>query len=95
MPEFQLSPQRKYIIEHFVKQLPALRKKAGLKQYELAALIGKSRQKISDAERGCAAIGWDTFLAILFVLQANGIEDEIKNDTALSRMLEKELYPNK
>lgn len=95
MPEFQLSPQRRYIIEHFVKDLPALRKKAGLKQYELAALVGKSRQKISEVERGNATIGWDTFLAILFVLQANGLENEIKHDSALSRMLEKELYPNK
>lgn len=95
MPEFQLSPQRRYIIEQFIKELPALRKKAGLKQYELAALVGKSRQKISDAERGIASIGWDTFLAILFVLQANGLEDEIKNDSALSRMLSNELYPKK
>lgn len=95
MPEFKLSPQRQYIIEHFIKELPALRKKAGLKQYELADLVGKSRQKISDTERGLTSIGWDTFLAILFVLQEHGLEAEIKNDSSLHRILEKELHPNK
>ena len=95
MPEFQLSPQRQYIIEHFTKQLPALRKKAGLKQYELASLVGKSRQKLSDIERGVAPLGWDTFLAILFVLRENGLEKEIEGDSALRRILDKELHPNK
>ena len=94
MPEFKLSPQRQYIIDRFVKELPSLRKKAGLKQYELADLVGKSRQKISDVERGIASIGWDTFLAILFVLQAYGLEDDIRHDSSLARMLEKELHPN-
>ncbi|MBE6673304.1 MAG: helix-turn-helix domain-containing protein [Ruminococcaceae bacterium] len=95
MPEFQLSPQRQYIIEHFIKELPTLRKKAGLKQYELASLVGKSRQKLSDIERGTAPMGWDTFLAILFIFQSYGLEAEIRNDSALTRVLEKELHPNK
>ena len=94
MPEFQLSPQRRYIIEHFVPQLPLLRKKAGLKQYELASLVGKSRQTLSDIERGIAPMGWDTFLAILFVLQTYGLENEIQNDSSLHRVLQKELHPN-
>ncbi|MBE6638964.1 MAG: helix-turn-helix transcriptional regulator [Ruminococcaceae bacterium] len=93
MPEFQLSPQRRYIIEHFIKQLPLLRKKAGLRQYELADCIGKSRQKLSDIERGIAPMGWDTFLAILFVLESYGLIDEIRNDSTLARVLEKELHP--
>ena len=91
MPEFQLSPQRQYIIDHFIKELPSLRKKAGLHQYQLAKCIGKSRQKLSDIERGIAPMGWDTFLAILFVLPAYGLHDELLVDSALSRVLEKEL----
>ena len=91
MPEFNLSPQRTYILEHFVPQLPSLRKKAGLKQYELAAYIGKSRQKLSDIERGIAPMGWDTFLAILFVLERHGLGEEISGDSTLSRLLTKEL----
>lgn len=95
MPEFNLSPQRAYIIERFTKELPALRKKAGLKQYELADCIGKSRQKLSDIEHGRAPMGWDTFLAILFVLERHGLSDEIAGDSTLSRLLEKELKLDK
>ena len=91
MPEFQLSPQRQHILQQFAQQLPALRRKAGLHQYELARCIGKSRQKLSDIERGVAPMGWDTFLAILFVLDYYGLSAEIRNDSPLSRMLEKEL----
>ncbi len=90
MPEFSLSPQRAYIMDRFITELPALRKKAGLKQYELADAIGKSRQKLSDIEHGRAPMGWDTFLAILFVLQRHGLTEEISGDSTLSRLLEKE-----
>lgn len=90
MPEFTLSPQRAYIMDRFIKELPVLRKKAGLKQYELADAIGKSRQKISDIEHGRAPMGWDTFLAILFVLERHGLKDEISGDSTLARLLEKE-----
>ena len=90
MPEFNLSPQRAYIMDRFIKDLPALRKKAGLKQYEFAERIGKSRQKLSDIEHGRAPMGWDTFLAILFVLEHHGLRDEITGDSTLSRLLEKE-----
>ena len=90
MPEFSLSPQRSHIMDRFTKELPALRKKAGLKQYELADAIGKSRQKISDIEHGRAPMGWDTFLAILFVLERHGLTEEISGDSTLARLLEKE-----
>ena len=94
MPEFHISPQRSYILEQFVNDLPAYRKKAKLRQHELAALVGISRQKMSDIERKTAPIGWDTFLAILFVLSRYGLEQEICGDTPLKRALDKELHPN-
>ena len=93
MPEFQISPQRQYIIDSFVSKLPDLRRRAGLKQYELANCIGKSRQKLSDIERGVAPLGWDTFLAILFVLRAGGLAEELGQDSTLGRLLQKELKP--
>ncbi len=95
MPEFSISPQRAHIIDRFTTQLPTLRKKAGLKQYELADAIGKSRQKLSDIEHGRAPMGWDTFLAILFVLEHRGLREEIEGDSTLSRLLEKELEMEK
>ena len=95
MPEFQISPQRQYVIDQFVARLPELRRKAGLKQYELAECIGKSRQKLSDIERGVAPMGWDTFLAIVFVLLENGLQEDLGKDSSLGRLLEKELKPNR
>lgn len=91
MPEFNLSPQRAHIIDRFTRELPALRQEAGLKQYELAECIGKSRQKLSDIEHGRAPMGWDTFLAILFVLERNGLRQAIEGDSPLSRLLDREL----
>ena len=39
----------------------------------LGDAVGKSRQKISEMERGSAPLGWDTYLAILMVLGAHGV----------------------
>ena len=55
-----------------VKELPAYRKKMHMSQAELGDAVGKSRQKISELERGVAPLGWDTYLAILLVFCARG-----------------------
>ena len=39
MPEFQISPQRQYIIDSFVSKLPDLRRRAGLTA-DMVALPG-------------------------------------------------------
>ena len=49
-----------------------IRKKLRMSQAELGEAVGKSRQKISELERGVAPLGWDTYLAILLVLSARG-----------------------
>ena len=54
-------------------KVPAYRKKMHMSQAELGDAVGKSRQKISEMERGAAPLGWDTYLAILMVLGARGV----------------------
>ncbi len=73
MPQFVQTERQKELIESLVKDLPAYRKKMHMSQAELGDAIGKSRQKISEIERGTAPVGWDTYLAILMVLGAHGV----------------------
>ena len=73
MPQFVQSEQQKELINSLVQELPAYRKKMRMSQAELGDAVGKSRQKISEMERGAAPLGWDTYLAILMVLGAHGV----------------------
>lgn len=73
MPQFVQSEQQKELIRTLVQELPAYRKKMHMSQAELGEAVGKSRQKISEMERGAAPLGWDTYLAILMVLGARGV----------------------
>lgn len=72
MPQFVQTKQQKELIDSLVKDLPAIRKRLHLSQADLGDAVGKSRQKISEMERGAAPLGWDTYLAILLVLSARG-----------------------
>ncbi len=74
-----MSVERKRLINNLVTRLPIVRKKIHMSQEELGAKIGKSRQKVSDIERGTAPMGWDTYLAVCIVLEMHGafkIEEE-------------------
>ena len=73
MPQFVQTNQQKELINSLVQELPAYRKKMRMSQAELGDAVGKSRQKISEMERGAAPLGWDTYLAILMVLGAHGV----------------------
>ena len=73
MPQFVQTEQQKELIRTLVQELPAHRKKMHMSQAELGDAVGKSRQKISEMERGAAPLGWDTYLAILMVLGARGV----------------------
>ena len=73
MPEFKISSDRQKLIMELVDKLPIYRKKLHLSQTDLAAKIGKSRQTLSDIERGVAPMGWDTYLAIITVFDCNGL----------------------
>lgn len=48
-------------------QLSKLRNLYGVSQAHLGTLIGKSRQQISEIERGNAPLSWDTCLAIVML----------------------------
>lgn len=73
MPQFVQTEQQKELIASLIQDLPSYRKKIHMSQAELGDAIGKSRQKISEMERGTAPLGWDTYLAILLVLSAHGV----------------------
>ncbi len=73
MPQFVQTEQQQELIRELIQDLPAYRKKLRMSQAELGDAIGKSRQKISELERGAAPLGWDTYLAILMVLGARGV----------------------
>ena len=75
MPEFIISTERQQLIGNLVERLPAIRKKAHLSQDDLASMVGKSRQKISDIERRSAPMGWDTYLAVCTMLEIAGAFD--------------------
>jgi transcriptional regulator with XRE-family HTH domain len=73
MPQFVQTEQQQELIRELIQDLPAYRKKLRMSQADLGDAIGKSRQKISELERGAAPLGWDTYLAILMVLGARGV----------------------
>ena len=54
MPQFVQSEQQRELISSLVQELPAYRKKMRMSQAELGDAVGKSRQKISEMERGSA-----------------------------------------
>lgn len=80
MPEFLISPERAQQIKLLTERLPTLRKKVRISQDKLGHMVGKSRQKISDIERGTAPLGWDTYIAICIALEYAGVFDEEKDN---------------
>lgn len=54
-------------IDTLTKELPVLRKMTGLKQKDLADILGVSRQTITNIESGTGKMKWSMFLAIMFV----------------------------
>lgn len=49
------------------KELPVLRKLAGLTQLDLAEVLDVSRQTITNIESGATKMRWFLFLAIMFI----------------------------
>jgi transcriptional regulator with XRE-family HTH domain len=57
-----------------VEQLTAARKQSGMKQEELAALIGKDQSYISNIERGQRRVDVIEFVALVRAMNANPTE---------------------
>ena len=90
--ELTISGNRKIMVESMVNDLPLIRKQLKLSQSELAERLGKKRQTISAIERGVMPLKWDTFLAIMMLVEQN--EDLIsnKNLELYKNGIKKELY---
>lgn len=58
------------------KELPVLRKMAGLTQTDMGEILGVSRQTITNIESGTSKIKWSVFLASMFIfsLDPNTLE---------------------
>lgn len=69
MPEFLINPDRLKLTKDLAKRLPEIRRRSRISQEDLGNMVGKSRQKISDIERGTAPMGWDTYIAICTALE--------------------------
>ena len=69
--EIALNDNRKILIDTMVKDLPLIRKQLKLSQTDLGERLGKKRQTISAIERGVMPLKWDTFLAIMILIEQN------------------------
>lgn len=91
MPGFKISPSRQLLVDAMVENLPKLRKGCHLSQTDVAKKIGKSRQTVSDIERGVAPMGWDTFLALVLVFKMYKIFDNTIEVAKYRDLLRKEI----
>lgn len=53
------------------KELPVLRKKAGLTQTDMGEILGVSRQTITNIESGTSKMKWPIFLASMLIFSLN------------------------
>ncbi len=89
MPGFVITEAQRSLIAAMIGELPTYRKKMRMSQADLAEAVGKSRQKISEIERGVAPMGWDTYLAIILLLNAHGILEPNGRDSQTVMEIEK------
>ena len=62
------------------KELPVLRKMAGLTQKDLGEILGVSRQTITNIENGTGNLKWSLFLAAMFIFSLDhNILEYLKN----------------
>lgn len=75
-----------------VSDLPLIRKQLKLSQTEMGERLGKKRQTISAIERGVMPLKWDTFLAIMMLVEQNKDIVSCKNLELYQSGIKKELY---
>lgn len=89
MPGFVITDSQRELINELIPELPVYRKKMRMSQADLALAVGKSRQKISEIERGVAPLGWDTYLAIVMLLSSHGVLEPMGRDANMISKIEK------
>ena len=62
--------------ECLTKELPVLRKMAGLTQKDMGDILGVSRQTITNIESGAAKMKWSIFLASMFIFSLDNNTSE-------------------
>ncbi len=66
---FLISPERKdRICEYFTDNFRVIRREIGMKQEELAEVVGTTQRHISQIENGKAKVSWTLTLALYTVL---------------------------
>lgn len=90
--ELTISGNRKIMVENMVSDLPLIRKQLKLSQTEMGERLGKKRQTISAIERGVMPLKWDTFLAIMMLVEQNKDIVSCKNLELYQSGIKKELY---
>ena len=90
--ELEISGNRKIMVESMVQDLSSIRKQLKLSQTELGEKLGKKRQTISAIERGVMPLKWDTFLAIMMLVEQNADIVLCKNLEFYQSGIKKELY---
>ena len=90
--ELTISGNRKIMVENMVSDLPLIRKQLKLSQTEMGERLGKKRQTISAIERGVMPLKWDTFLAIMMLVEQNKDIVSCKNLELYQGGIKKELY---
>lgn len=90
--ELTISGNRKIMVENMVSDLPLIRKQLKLSQTEMGERLGKKRQTISAIERGVMPLKWDTFLAIMTLVEQNKDIVSCKNLELYQSGIKKELY---
>jgi len=71
--------RKKELIEHLSDNLPMLRTSLGLKQAELAEMIGLSRHTLMAVEKKQREMAWSTFLSLVFIFTKNEKTNKLLN----------------
>ncbi len=90
--ELSLNDNRKKLVESMVKDLPSIRKQLKLSQTALGERLGKKRQTISSIERQTMPLKWDTFLAIMMLIEQNIDIVRCKNMELYKAGVKQEMY---
>ena len=90
--ELAMSDNRKKLVESMVCDLPSIRKQLKLSQTQLGERLGKKRQTISSIERHLMPLKWDTFLAIMMLIEQNHDIINCKNLELYESGVKQEMY---